>query len=104
MNTIVDKLLDVDKEARALLDEAQQYYEKTVAEIEVEKQQLYNEYKRRVEKHIASAHRAHQSEAEEAITTIKARQDAIALEMESVYQQNHKQWQDDLFQRCVTGW
>ena len=57
MNTVVNKLLDVDRDARRIVDEAQQYYDNTMEEIETEKKKMLAVFKDREKRRVEELER-----------------------------------------------
>lgn len=101
MNTVVGKLLDTDRQARQLLDDARQYYEKTIEEIGKEKEHLLQKYTEKAEKHLEDVRRDEASAADEAITAIKSDSGEKNRVMEEIFQKNHGAWENEIFARCV---
>lgn len=101
LNTIVDKLLDVDREAREILDAAQQYYDKMVEEIDTGKQKILKQYQDKANRHISDVRMVKRAEADEVIQEIRSNYDEIAEALETQYRQNRAQWEQELFARCI---
>lgn len=102
LNTIVNKLLDVDREARQMLDEAQQYHDRTMREIEAEKQRMLSEFNEKAGRHIHELSEEQNAEVAEAVAAIQARTGAVRKSMEAHYDNCHRQWEDEIY-RMVTG-
>lgn len=101
LNTIVNKLLDVDKEARLILDEAQQYYDKTIEEIDKEKQAMQVAYIAKGDAHIEQLRSAEQQNTEDSIAGIQKKYAVLTQQIEDSYNQNHLSWETALFEKCV---
>lgn len=102
MDTIVNKLLDVDRQARQMLDEAQQYYERTMREIEQEKQRMLDEFNQKAERHIRELEEEQAGEVAEAVAGIRTRTERLRGAMEAHYDREHAGWEDAVF-RAVAG-
>ena len=101
MNTVVSKLLEVDRQARQLLDEARQYYDKTIEEIETEKEKLLADYAEKAALHIADVQGAESAQADDSAARIAQEAGAKIQALEEIWSQSHKQWEDTMFERCV---
>lgn len=101
MNTVVNKLLDVDREARQMLDEAQQYYDRTIQEIEREKQRMLNEFNHKAETHIQELSEEQSAELSEAVSAVNARTQAVRDAMQAHYNQHHIGWEDEIYRMVV---
>lgn len=101
MNTVVNKLLDVDKEARQLLDDAQQYYDRTLQEIEQEKVKLHDAYAEKGETHIRELQAEQAGEVDEVVGEVRRRTGELRQAMEARYNEYHRQWEDALFNRTI---
>lgn len=102
MESVVGKLLDVDKEARMILDDAQQYYDKTVEEIAEEKKRMKVDYEQRAKKHLDNILIAETAAAEDAAAKIREQYGQLTADIDGVYEQNHSKWEDELYKRCIT--
>lgn len=101
MNTIVNQLLDVDKEARMILDEAQQYYDKTIDELEKEKRELTAKYEEKRLNRLESVRKAEEASTNAAALESQRRYAELTKSIEEFYAQNHERWETELFNNCV---
>jgi len=101
LNTIVDRLLNVDREARRILDDAQQYHERMQAETQAEMEKLLRSIEDKAESHIRKAREAAEADAAEAVERIRLEGGALAQEMEAVYKRERLGWQEQLLARCI---
>jgi len=101
LNAIVDKLLDVDKEARQTIDGAQQYYDKTLEDIQADKQRVRRQYYDKAKGHIDQLKIANDAQAEEEIAVIEARYKALGNALEEACRHSGEQWRQELFARCT---
>ena len=101
MNTVVSKLLEVDRQSRQLLDEARQYYDKTVEEIETEKQKMLADYAGKAERHIADVRSAEAAQVDDAMDRIAADSGEKIRVLEQLWDEKHGQWEQEMFARCV---
>lgn len=103
MNTNVNKLLDADREARRLLDEARQYYDRTMVEIQEEKNKLLAAYKEKADLHIHALEDEQGGEIEETMEAVRKRTASTIAAMDARYDELHSQWEQELAQKCM-GW
>lgn len=101
MNTAVGKLLEVDRQARQILDEAKAYYEKTAEEIDRERERIRTQYTRRAETHIAELRVSEALAVDEAISKMDAEKAGIIAHMEEIYESSRREWEDAMFKACV---
>lgn len=101
MNNNVNKLLDVDRQARQMLDEAQQYYERTLYEIQQEKQEMMESYSRRGKQHLETLTAELADEVDEVVQTVRARTAGLLADMQAHYDQHHEQWETTLAEKCM---
>lgn len=101
MNNVVDKLLDVDKEARKTLDEAQEYYDTTICETKAELEKLRQDYDQRLQHYIQETQDAFQADAEKRISEITEKKLLLIETMNREYEAHQQQWQDTILQRCI---
>lgn len=101
MNTIVDKLLDVDKEARKKLDEAQEFYETTISDTKKEMEKMKKEYDEQLQHYIREISQNFEDDANQEIAGIEEKKAAQVQKMNSVFEAHKQQWQDTIFARCI---
>lgn len=101
MNTVVNKLLDVDKQARLMLDEAQQYYDRTLADIEAEKQKIAAVYENKAKAHYNEIEAAEHAAIDDAEKENGEKYARLTAEMDEIFEKEHINWENELFARCV---
>lgn len=101
MNIEVNKLLDVDKQARLIIDEAQQYYDRTLSDIEAEKQKLMAEYEKKAKAHYDKIEAAERESSAIATKEIEEKYARLTAEMDEAFEKGHASWEDGLFVRCI---
>lgn len=103
MNTVVNKLLDVDKQARQILDEAQQYYDRTISDIETEKQKITAEYENKAKSHYDEIGETEGDNIEDATKEIEEKYARLTKEMDETFESGHTRWEDELYNRCISA-
>lgn len=101
LNTVVNKLLDVDKQARLILDEAQQYYDRTLVDIEAEKQKITTDYENKAKAHYDKIEAAEHAAIVDAEKETGEKYARLTAEMDEIFEKGHVGWENELFARCV---
>jgi len=93
--------MEVDHNARQLLDDAKQYYDKTIEEIDQEKKRLLDEFRQKADRHVAGVRAAEAARVDEVSAALKAELDETRAGVEEKYRRNALRWGDELFARCI---
>ncbi len=101
MNTVVNQLIDVDKQARSILDDAQQYYDRTIADIETEKQRIATEYEDKAIARLNEIFITEETAVTEATKQLKQKYSKLTSDMDSTFENEHVNWEKDIFDKCV---
>lgn len=101
MNTVVNQLLDVDKQARQILDEAQQYYDRTLADIETEKQRITAKYENKAKAHCEQAEAAEQGAIADSAKETAETYARLTAELDERFANTHVNLENELFARCI---
>lgn len=104
MKEYAAKLLELDRQARALMEEATAYQEQARADAQAQKDALLGE----LEEH-AAAHIRTVRETETAVTAREAEAlekhySALSRQLEESYSHSRQAWEDELARRCVEEW
>lgn len=100
MDTMVNRLLDVDRQAKQILEEARQYHDKTLEELEQEKKRILGEYTEKANRHIEDARASDNTDADDAVGAIRQRYAALTEKLEALYAAEHAGWEYELLRRC----
>lgn len=101
LNTMMNQLLDVDKEARQILDDAQQYYDRTLLDIQEEKKRLREHYNEKAAQHLGILTSTQTAEVDEAVNKLRDRTTVLLEAMNARYDQYRQQWVDELTEKCI---
>lgn len=94
---ILVRLTELDNQAGKLVEEAQEELDDTVSHIERDTEAFRQKAIQR-----AGTARDEEVKAREAeLENISQRYQALAEELEKTYQENHTQWEEEIFRRCV---
>jgi hypothetical protein len=103
MDPTVNKLLDIDRQARQSIEKANQYRDETLAKLTQEKKTLSEN----AEKTLASAREELSaklgSEVDGYVKTINSDSDAAKERMRGIYENGCAAWADEIFSRCIAG-
>ncbi len=102
MKDMIARILDMDKKARGLTDEAQQSkidYEKEIIRT---KEKIKNDYLARAKERIRINRQSAQKKADEELRRIEAKNAALITELDKKSSENHDKWVDAIFQRVVS--
>ncbi len=98
---ILDQLVELDRKACAMVEDAQETLEDTLANTERDMERFREEYTEKAIQRIGVVRdeegRASQAELE----NISQRYHALMEGLEKTYEERHVQWEEEIFQRCV---
>lgn len=102
MQEMIERILEMDKAARRLTDEAQAMRVGAEKEIEIKKQQVREEYLERARRKTETLRKEENENAEKEIAAFKAKAQKIRDELNKSYDKNHEKWVNDIFSH-ITG-
>lgn len=98
---ILRRLVELDRKAVALVDDAQEKLDDTLAHSDRDMERFREEYTQKAIQRIGIIRdeegRASQSELE----SISQRYQALMDGLEKTYRERHEQWEEEIFQRCI---
>jgi hemerythrin-like domain-containing protein len=103
MDAEVTRLLDTDKKAREIMEDAREYYARTLQDIETEKKRLARTYERRMEQRLSEIDNSERTAVHAAAADAKKKYARLTEEMELVFEQNRQAWEDALFTGCTAA-
>lgn len=101
MEDMISKIVDMDKKARGITDEAQQSkidYEK---EIIRKKEKIKNDFLERAKERIRINKQTAQKKADEELKLIEEKNAAIIAALDKTYSENHDKWVDRIVERVI---
>ena len=101
MNHILEDLVKVDQEAQAMVEEAEEYLESTMANMDRMVQEYQQSYAQRAQHRIGIIRDEEGKASQQATADIAKRYDQLMENLEKTYQERHTQWEDELFQKCI---
>lgn len=101
MKEFAARLLELDRQAQSLLEEAAADREQLKADAVRQQEAILREYETHAREHIETLRQAETSAAQEECAAIRSRYDLLAQELEQTYREQHKDWENELFLRCI---
>lgn len=102
MQEMVERIIEMDKAARRLTDEAQALRIGAEKEIEIQKQKMRNNYFERARHRIECLREEENKNAEIEISAFKEKAQTLKDELNKRYNENHEKWVDEIFSQ-ITG-
>lgn len=100
-DNILSQLVEADRHACELVDNAEEELELTVANMEREIEQHKASYSEKAQQRIGVVRETEQKASQEATGGIEKRYDSLMKNLETVYNEKHTQWENELFDRCI---
>ncbi len=101
MEDMISKIIEMDKKARDLTDQAQKSkvdFEKNIIE---KKEQIKNDYLNRAKERIEINKHTAQKQADEQLKKIEEKNSAVIQKLDSSYKENGNKWVDQIVARVV---
>lgn len=103
MNVFVDKLLDLEKQAGELVEQARQYRDQVRREIQTEKDRLLDQYTRRAETRIEVVREGEADGLEDYLQRLREKTDSLRSAMNQTYESRREDWIARICERSVGG-
>lgn len=98
---ILERLMELDKRAEALVEEARGELDETVSHIEGDTERFRRESVEKVEERIKAVREEEEKASKAELEKVAGRYRELAGELEKTYEERHKEWGEELFRRCV---
>ena len=102
MENIINKILEIDENARKKLENAQSAKSKIMYEAQKEEENIRNEVLERVSGRVSKIEEFEKSTAEEKISEIKANANKAIENINNKFEKNHKQWENEIFNKIIS--
>ncbi len=102
MDEIIKSLVDTDKEARQLVEEAESYLASTISGMDREVGAFKETYAKKAADRIGLIRQQESVESAAAVEDIGSRFAMLLNNLNTQYEKNHDQWEEELFNRCIT--
>lgn len=100
-DSILERLVELDRKACAMVDDAQEALDDTLSNTERDMERFRQSYTEKAMQRIGVVRdeegRASQAELE----NISRRYNSLMEGLEKTYQERHAQWEEEIFRRCI---
>lgn len=103
MEDMIAKIVEMDRKAQDMTDEAQQKRLDYEQHILRKKERIKNEYLERAKKRIAINQQSAQKKADNTLAMIKERDEVIIKELDKAYEKNCDTWVNTIVARVTDG-
>ena len=101
MENVINKILQIDKEACQRVEQAKQEKIQILSEAKIEETRIKEEHIKRADDRIDKVDEHEKSLADEKITKIEAEKQQKLAALQTLYDQNHTIWEQDIYRRIV---
>lgn len=101
MDNILEMLVATDKKACSIVDEAEEVLDATISNLELDVARFKEDYTQRATHRIGVIRDEEGNASQEALVDIAKRYEVLVANLDKAYEAHHKQWVEDLFQRCI---
>ena len=98
---IIKQLIDMDKRARKMVENAEQEKRKAELDLVSQKTQVELEIMAKAQNRIQRMKSQSTNETVKETTSIEDEGKQMMQRLETVFNENHQKWEDDLFARCI---
>jgi hypothetical protein len=84
-----------------MLDDARQYYEKTIEEIDRGKEEIRQSYADRATNHVAGVRQSETTNVDEMVAKIHSEAAEKIRTLNEIFDLHHQEWEEELFRRCI---
>ena len=100
-SSMLDRLVELDRKACAMVEDAQETLEDTLANTERDVERFREEYTQKAIQRIGVVRDEEGKASQAELDDIARRYHSLMEGLEKTYQDHHTQWEDEIFQRCV---
>lgn len=100
-DNILSRLVELDRKACAMVEDAQETLDDTLANAERDTARFREEYTRKAMERIGIIREEEGRASEAELTGITQRYQALMDGLEKTYQEHHVRWEEEIYQRCI---
>lgn len=100
-DSILERLVELDRKACAMVEEAQEALEDTLANTERDMERFREEYTKKAVQRIGVVRDGEGKASQAELEDITRRYHSLMEGLEQTYQERHAQWEEEIFQRCI---
>lgn len=104
MKEFAAKLLELDREAQSLMEEAAAYREASRADTQAQKDAMLREFEAHAAAHTEAVRQTEAQGAAQEAERLRRSYAALRQGLEDTYRTRHQHWEDELVRRCVERW
>ena len=102
MENIITSILDIEQNAQKRLEEARQKRDSIIAAAEAEKEKIIAEKIKDAEEKIRKISLDEKNKTDEKLAEIERSKNDEIKRLDSIYEQRHTEWEDDIFNAVIT--
>lgn len=103
MEDMIARIIEMDKKARDMTDEAQKDKLADEQQVILKKETLKNEYLERAKKRIEINRQSARKKADKYLSVIEERDSTVIQELDKAYEKNRDVWVDSIVARVTDG-
>ena len=100
-NSVLERLVELDRRACAMVEDAQEALEDTLANTDRDMERFREEYTQKAVQRIGVVRDEEGKASQAELEDIARRYQSLMEGLERTYQERHAQWEEEIFQRCV---
>lgn len=100
-DSILARLVELDRKADAAVEEAKAVLDDTLSHIEEDTERFRRTRAEESAQRISAVREREEKASQEQLESISRRYRSLTEEMEKTYRERHSQWEDEIFRRCV---
>lgn len=101
MTEIIKRIIEIDKKAVQSVQEAEEKKAQMLADIDRDKETIYEDYHQRAERRISKMKEQSQEESGQQVENLEKRFAAAEKQLEQIYQEKKDTWVQQLYERCL---
>lgn len=101
LERIISALIAFDKAGQEIVKKAKEEQQEELLHIDADKQEMYRQYRERLERDLERFQQAAASEQEEALARVEREYRQRMEKLRKAYQENGDKWVNEIFTRCT---
>ena len=100
-DSILSRLVDLDRKACAMVEDAQEELDDTLSNTERDMERFRQTYTEKAVQRIGVVRDQEGKASQAELESIFQRYQSLMEGLEKTYQERHTQWEEEIFQRCI---
>ena len=101
--SVINKIMNIDREADRKLNEAYARQKEAAEEVEEQKHMMRRQLESQAKKHLEKFESQRKFEFEESVKELKLRTEQSKTKLERLFNENHAGWEEEIFGGIVGG-